>query len=127
MWWNQLFPNTPLTQQRLRQFSGDLGRRVQAYARKHQIPLCHFLMGDKTKHAHARKLLPTDPNFQGVFAIFVAKAPALLWQAKNNRAGKIVLRRPKSWPLVYHYHFHILDQEWGHLTIKPPAWKPRGL
>lgn len=126
-WWNQLFPNTPLTQPRLRQFSGDLGRRVQAYARKHQIPVCHFLVGDKTKHAHARRLLPTDPNFQGVFAIFVAKAPALLWQAKNNRAGKIVLRRPKSWPLVYHYHFHILDQEWGHLTIKMSGHPPFGL
>jgi hypothetical protein len=62
-----------------------------------------------------------------VFAIFVAKAPALVWQAKNNRADKVVLRRPKSWPLVYHYHFHILDKEWGHLTIKMSGHPPFGL
>jgi hypothetical protein len=62
-----------------------------------------------------------------VFAIFVAKAPALVWQAKNNDAGKVVLRRPKNWPLVYHYHFHIVDAQWGHLTIKMSGHPPFGL
>jgi hypothetical protein len=57
----------------------------------------------------------------------VAKAPALVWQAKANRDGKLVLRRPKSWPLVYHYHFHILDPQWGHLTIKMSGHPPFGL
>jgi len=28
IWWNQLYPGTPLTQQRLRSLSGDLARRV---------------------------------------------------------------------------------------------------
>jgi len=126
-WWNQLYPGTPLTQQHLRTMSGDLARRVQAYARKHQIPLHYFCLGDKTKHAQAQKLRPADPNFQGVFAIFVAKAPALVWQAKNNAQGKVVLRRPKNWPLVYHYHFHILDNEWGHLSIKMSGHPPFGL
>lgn len=126
-WWNKLYPNTPLTEQRLRSMAGDFGRRVQAYADKHQIPLRYCEIGDKTKHAQAEKLQPTDPTFQGVFAIFVAKAPALVWQAKNNRSGKVVLRRPKSWPLVYHYHFHILDKEWGHLTIKMSGHPPFGL
>jgi hypothetical protein len=126
-WWNQLYPNTPLTEQRLRSLAGDFARRVQAYARKHQIPMRYCPIGDKTKHAQAEKLRPDDPNFQGVFAIFVAKGPALVWQAKNNRHGKVVLRRPKSWPLVYHYHFHILDKEWGHLTIKMSGHPPFGL
>jgi hypothetical protein len=127
MWWNQLFPNTPLTQQRLRSLSGDFGRRVKAYAQKHKIPLHYCPIGDKSKHAQAEQLRPTDPNFQGVFLILVAKAPALVWQAKYNRAGKVVLRRPSSWPLVYHYHFHIIDKEWGHLTIKMSGHPPFGL
>ena len=103
------------------------GRRVNAYARKREIPIHYCQLGDKTKHARAEKLRPNDPNFQGVFAILVAKAPALVWQAKNNRQGKRVLRRPKSWPLVYHCHFHILDKEWGHLTIKMSGHPPFGL
>jgi hypothetical protein len=127
IWWNQLYPNLPLTQQGLRRLAGDLGRRVQAYARKHDIPLRYYPVGDKTKHEQAEKLRPADPNFQGVFAIFVAKASALVWQAKNNRAGKVVLRRPQNWPLVYHYHFHIVDPEWGHITIRMSGHPPFGL
>src|SRR5215510_2895543 len=126
-WWNQLFPNTQLSEQRLRKLAGDFARRVHAFARKHKIPLRYFAIGDKTKHAQAEKLRPVDPKFRGVFAIFVAKAPALVWQAKNNPAGKVVLRRPKNWRLVYHYHFHIVDPQWGHLTIKMSGHPPFGL
>jgi len=126
-WWNKLYPDRALTQEQLRRMSGDFGRRLNAYASKHQIALHYFQIGDKTKHTKAEKLRPADPNFQGLFAIFVAKGPALVWQAKNNRAGKVVLRRPKSWPLVYHYHFHIIDKEWGHLTIKMSGHPPFGL
>jgi hypothetical protein len=126
-WWNQLFPHTELTEPGLRKLAGDFARRVHAYARKHKIPLRYFRIGDKTKHAQAEKLRPADAAFRGVFAIFVAKAPALVWQAKNNCAGKVVLRRSKNWPLVYHYHFHIVDPKWGHLTIKMSGHPPFGL
>lgn len=126
-WWSQLHPGVSLTGEHLRRMAGDCGRRINAYARKNHIPLHYCELGDKTKHARAEKLRPRDPNFQGVFAILVAKAPALVWQAKHNRHGKLVLRRPKSWPLVYHYHFHILDKEWGHLTIKMSGHPPFGL
>jgi len=126
-WWNQLHPGLPLTAEGLRKMAGDFGRRVNAYAHKQGIPIHYCELGDKTKHARAEKLRPSDPNFQGVFLILIAKAPALVWQAKNNRHGKLVLRRPKSWPLVYHYHFHILDKEWGHLTIKMSGHPPFGL
>src|SRR6266498_5456032 len=34
---------------------------------------------------------------------------------------------PKNWPLVYHYHFHIVDPQWGHLTIKMSGHPPFGL
>jgi hypothetical protein len=126
-WWNQLFPNTALTEERLRKLAGDFARRVQAYARKHKIVLRYCATGEKDKHAQAVKLRPIDPKFRGVFAIFVAKAPGLVWQAKNNREGKVVVRRPKSWPLVYHYHFHIVDPEWGHVTIRMSGHPPFGL
>jgi len=126
-WWNQLFPNRELTEQGLRKLAGDFARRVNGYARKHKIALRYFATGDKTKHAQAEKLRPVDAKFRGMFAIFVAKAPALVWQAKNNREGKVVLRRPQNWPLVYHYHFHIVDPEWGHVTIKMSGHPPFGL
>ena len=126
-WWNQLFPNTALTEERLRKLAGDFGRRVNGYARKHKITLRYCATGEKDKHAQAVKLRPVDPQYRGVFAILVAKAPGLVWQAKNNWEGKVVVRRPKSWPLVYHYHFHIVDPEWGHVTIRMSGHPPFGL
>src|SRR5262245_17901766 len=126
-WWNRLFPNTALTEERLRKLAGAFARRVHAFARKHKIPLRYFALADKTTQAPADKLRPVDPKFRGVFAIVFAKAPALVWQAKINPAGKVVLRRPKNWPPVYHYHFHIVDPQWGHLTIKMSGHPPFGL
>jgi len=63
-WWNKLFPNTALSEQRLRKLAGDFARRVHASARKHKIPLRYFVIGDKTKHAQAEKLRPLDPKFR---------------------------------------------------------------
>jgi hypothetical protein len=87
--WNKLFPNTPLSEQRLRKLVGDFAGRVHASARKHKIPLRYFAIGEKTKHAQAEKLRGLDAKFRGVFTIFVAEAPALVWEAKNNDAGEI--------------------------------------
>ena len=120
-WWNKLFPQTPLSEEGLRKLAGDFGRRVNAYASKHKVPLRYFGVGEKDKHAQAEKLRPQDPKYRGVFAIFVSKASALVWQAKNNKAGKVVF----SWdfrsdagrkiaPGIYLYH--ILVKE-GYLPV----------
>ena len=87
-WWNQLYPGVPLTAQWLRRMAGDFGRRVNAYAHKHGIPIQYCELGDKTKHARAEKLRPQDPNFQGVFLVFVAKAPALVYD-KGDRVLRV--------------------------------------
>jgi hypothetical protein len=126
-WWNQLRPGVTLDQKALQQMAGDFSRRLSAYARKNDLPLIYCAVGDKTKHEQAEKLIPKAPGFQGVFAILVARAPALVWKAKNNAKGKLVLRRQAPWPLVQHYHFHILDPDWGHLTIKMSGHPPFGI
>ena len=126
-WWDRLRPGQPISQKALRAMAGDFGRRVRAFADKNNVPLEEFELGDKSKHARAEQLRPPTANFQGLFAIFVARAPALVWQVKNNRHGKPVLRRPKRWPLINHYHFHIIDPDWGHLTIKVSGHPPFGL
>jgi len=69
LWWNDLNPNTALSQEHLRRMAGDFSRRVRAFGQKHQIPIQYCEIGDKTKHARAEKLRPKDPNFQGVFLI----------------------------------------------------------
>jgi hypothetical protein len=125
-WWNALFPGRAPTEEYLRRMAGDFARRVRAFSEKHQIPIQYCEIGDKSKYARAERARPKDANFQGVFLILVARAPAPVWQIKKSRRGKLLVRRPKSWPLVNHYHFHIMDKQWGHITIRMSGHPPFG-
>jgi hypothetical protein len=55
-----------------------------------------------------------------VFLILVGKAQAPVWDV----SGKHHLERKRPMPYVNHYSFHIIDREWGHLTIKISGHPP---
>jgi len=125
-WWNRLLPGEFPTQESLRHMAGDFARRVKAFSQKHKIPLQYCDIGDRHKYEKAQKARPTDPNFQGIFLILVARAPAPVWQIKKSRRGQLLIRRAKNWPLVNHYHFHIVDKAWGHISLRMSAHPPFG-
>jgi hypothetical protein len=60
-----------------------------------------------------------------VFLVLAAKAPATLWKVKRSAAGRIVNIERRS-EYVNHYSFHIIDPEWGHVTIKMSGHPPFG-
>ena len=95
--------------------AGRFSRRVQAYARRKQIPILKCRKGDR-KHEIAHKYLPKDPNYKGVFLILYGKAQAPIWNAKSRNSMHPHLDKELSF--VQHYYFHIMDPEWGHLTIR---------
>jgi hypothetical protein len=125
-WWNQLRGAETLDQKKLQEFAGTFSRRVRAWAEKNKVPLIDCEMGDKSKHERAEKLQPKDPAFTGVFLILVSRAPGLVWHAYTNPKGKLVLYRPKKPALVNHYYFHLIDREWGHVTIRLCGHPPFG-
>ena len=125
-WWDRLFPGQAPTQQYLRQMAGDFAPRVKAFSQKHKIPLQYCQFGDRNKYEKAEKARPKDPNFQGLFLILIARAPAPVWRIKNSRRGKLLIRRDKNWPLVNHYHFHIIDRQWGHISLRMSGHPPFG-
>ena len=55
-----------------------------------------------------------------MFLILVGRAPAPVWDI----SAKHHIERKKPVPYVNHYSFHILDPEWGHLTIKLSGHPP---
>lgn len=62
---------------------------------------------------------------QGLFLILVSRAVAPVWKVRRSKKGKrreLVQQKPH----VKHYSFHILDREWGHMTIKMPGHPPFG-
>ena len=104
-------------------FSGRFSRRITAFTKSKNIPLIYFKSGER-KHEEAVKLIPENKSFTGIFAIFVARAPELLWEVKKFDSGSIDIRRKKNLSYVNHYYFHIMDSEWGHITIKINSHPP---
>jgi len=115
-WWRRLRGNDEdLDNTHLMRFAGRFSRRIHAYAEKQGIPLVHCRQGEN-KHELAEQHLPQDPGFRGVFYIFAAIAPAPVFHVYRSNKGITNIKRKIAY--VNHYSFHILDPEWGHLTIK---------
>lgn len=126
-WWRQLAGSDQnLDQEHLQRMAGRFSRRVHAYAKENHIPLFHCETGVR-KHELAEQHRPSDPEFQGLFLILVAKAPALVWEVKTGKNGSPHLERKTPWPYVNHYYFHFIDKEWGHITIKMSGHPPFGV
>jgi hypothetical protein len=124
-WWRQLMgSDDKLDNTHLMRMAGRFSRRVRAHAKAHQIPLKDCVPGER-KHEVAEEYLPKDPNFTGVFLILVARAPAPVWDVQCAKSGKVV-NLARKYPYVNHYSFHILDPEWGHVTIKMSGHPPFG-
>ncbi len=127
VWWRELTGSEEtLDQTHLQRLAGRFSRRVQAWAKKQGIPLIHCAAGQR-KHELAEQYLPQDPDHHGLFLILVAKAPGLVWEVTHGKNGVPHLQRKTPWPYVNHYHFHVIDPDWGHLTIKMSGHPPFGL
>jgi DNA-binding transcriptional ArsR family regulator len=126
-WWRRLTgSDETLDQEHLLDLAGRFSRRVHAFAKRQGIRLIHCPPGTR-KHELAEQHHPADPKFTGLFLILVAKAPAPVWEVTTSRRGVPHLTRKKPWPYVNHYHFHVIDPEWGHLTFKVSGHPPFGV
>ncbi len=124
-WWRQLMgSDDKLDNTHLMRMAGRFSRRVRAHAKAHQIPVMNCAPGER-KHELAEEYFPKDPSFVGVFLILVARAPAPVWDVQCSKSGKIV-NLARKYPYVNHYSFHILDPDWGHVTIKMSGHPPFG-
>ena len=60
-----------------------------------------------------------------MFLILVARAVAPVWEVTRSTGG-VLCNLAKKRAFVNHYSFHILDPEWGHMTIKMSGHPPFG-
>jgi hypothetical protein len=119
-WWQRLTGSEDtLDNAHLMRLAGRFSRRLRAYAQAHKIPLIDCLVGDR-KHDIAEEYLKKTRVSRGVFLILVGRAQAPVWDV----SGKHHLERKKPMPYVNHYSFHILDPDWGHITIKISGHPP---
>ena len=127
VWWRALYGSDEnLDDNHLMRMAGRFSRRLRAWAETNKIPVVYSSPGER-KHDIAAQHLSTNKAKPGLFLILVSKAPALVWEAQQTGTGKLGQLVPKQpWPYVNHYSFHILDPDWGHLTIKMSGHPPFG-
>lgn len=126
-WWRLLNgDDLKLDDDHLREMAGTFSRRLHAFCVKHSIPLIEAQARER-KHEIAEQYLPKDPNTSGLFLVIKGSAPAPVWEVKRSDKGQIVnIRHRKNWPYVRHFYFHIIDREWGHITIRMCGYPPFG-
>jgi hypothetical protein len=124
-WWRRLHgDDEQLDNAHLMRMAGRFARRVRASAHAHGIPVIDCKRGER-KHQLAEAYLAEHTVDRGVFLILVARAVAPVWEVTRTPSGKIA-NLAKKRAFVNHYSFHIMDPEWGHMTIKMSGHPPFG-
>src|SRR3989442_10465973 len=120
VWWRRLTgSDADLDTAHLMRMAGRFSRRVRASAKVHGIPVIDCGV-DERKHEIAETHLATTHVTTGVFLILVGRAQAPVWDVSRKHH----LERKRPMPYVNHYSFHILDPDWGHVTIKISGHPP---
>jgi hypothetical protein len=120
LWWRQLTgSDATLDNAHVMRLAGRFGRRIRGYAKANNIPVVNCSAGQR-KHDIAEEYLGKTTITQGLFLILVGRAQAPVWDVSANHH----IEKKKPMPYVNHYSFHILDAEWGHITIKISGHPP---
>jgi hypothetical protein len=120
VWWRALTgSDETLENTYLMRLAGRFSRRIRGYAKAHDIPVIDCSAGQR-KHDLAEEYLAKTRVTQGLFLVLVGRAQAPVWDV----SAKHHIERKKPMPYVNHYSFHILDPDWGHLTIKISGHPP---
>jgi hypothetical protein len=126
-WWRQLHgSDAKLNDGRLRDIAGTLLRRLRAYCARHQIPVIDAEAGQR-QHELAEEHLAKDPKFRGLLLVITGNAPAPVWEVKRNARNQIIEgQHRRQWPYVKHDYFHLIDADWGQVTLRMCGYPPFG-
>jgi hypothetical protein len=120
LWWRALTGSDEgLDNTHLMRLAGRFSRRIRGYAKANGIPVVDCSVGER-KHEIAEEYLTKTKVTRGLFLILVGRAQAPVWDVSANHH----IERKRPMPYVNHYSFHILDPEWGHITIKISGHPP---
>jgi hypothetical protein len=126
-WWRALHAGSDehLDDAHLMRMAGRFGRRVRAWGQSAGVPVIYGKPGERKHLIAQERLAACPPSGPGVFLVLVAKAMAPVWKVKRS-AGGIIVSLGRKTELVNHYSFHIMDPEWGHVTVKMAGHPPFG-
>lgn len=126
-WWRRWHDDDDATldNAHLIRLAGRFARRVKAWGAANGVPVIFCKAGER-KHRIAEEYLAEHPVGVGVFLVLVARAPATVWKVSRSSTSGRITNLERTRQLVNHYSFHIMDPDWGHLTIKMSGHPPFG-
>lgn len=127
VWWRRWHDDRDddLDNAHLMRMAGRFSRRVRGWAAANGVEVIDCKSGER-KHLIAEEYLDAHPGAgPGVFLVLVARAPATTWDVQRNKGG-VICNLAKKQAFVNNYSFHILDHDWGHVTIKMSGHPPFG-
>jgi hypothetical protein len=104
--------------------AGRFARRVKAWGQANDVPVIYCTAGQRKHLIAAEHLAARPPSGPGVFLVLVAKAPASVWEVRRSESSGVIGNIAKKTAYVNHYSFHIIDPQWGHVTIKMSGHPP---
>ena len=125
VWWRRLHDDSDelLDNTHLMRMAGRFSRRVRAWVGAQGVPVIECKRGER-KHQLAEDYLAERTVGAGVFLILVAWCAATVWEV--HRFTEVIGNIAKKTAFVNHYSCHIMDPEWGHVTIKMSGYPPFG-
>ncbi|HEX6682587.1 MAG TPA: hypothetical protein VF062_07305, partial [Candidatus Limnocylindrales bacterium] len=126
-WWRRWHDDgdATLDNAHLIRLAGRFARRVKAWGAANGVPVVFCKAGER-KHRMAEEYLRTHRVGVGVFLVLAAKAPATVWKVHRSASSGRIRNLERTRQYVNHYSFHIIDPEWGHVTIKMSGHPPFG-
>jgi hypothetical protein len=124
-WWRRLHDGSDdlLDDTHLMRFAGRFARRLKAWAGANGVPVIYCKAGQR-KHLIAEEYLASHQVGTGVFLVLAAKAPAPVREVRRSQSTGVIGNIAKKTTYVSHYSFHIMDPQWGHVTIKMSGHPP---
>ncbi len=110
-----------LDKNHLMRMASRFSRRIHASCKADNIQIDHSKVGER-KHEKAEQYIPKDPNFTGLFYVFVSRFSAVTWKVDDKTK-----HLEKAYTYVNHYWFHIIDKDWGHVTVQISGHPPFGI
>ena len=125
-WWRRWHDGADddLDDTHLMRMAGRFARRVKAWGQANDVPVIYCKAGQRKHLIAAEHLAARPPSRPGVFLVLVAKAPASVWEVRRSQSSGVIGNIAKKTAYVNHYSFHIIDPQWGHVTIKMSGHPP---
>lgn len=124
-WARLLEPDVILTESWFESFAAKFHINVKKFAQEHNVPII-TVNRNQEKNEIAKKYLPNDPGFAGVYLIIKAREMTFSFASQKSKHNtnpnhRNITRQDRC---VDHFYFYLADKYWGPISIRLSSHLP---